>query len=202
MAYDPAAAHEYYIKYRKKGLKKGRKKGKDKAKVKSTNLVGLSSSGLNEAGKMEAALIKDKIKKEMNAALSKAKTDEEREKIRREYQQKALDAINKLKTDSKYAQAKAAKAAKATKSSGSAKAAKTTKASTGSSKGTTKSASSEATQASIKNIEAKLDSLSAKLESLSDEQKQQVKAEVNEVITQIRSQLQLDRDKLIKSLRR
>lgn len=115
MAYDPVKAHEYYMKYRKKGLKKGRKKGKTKTTVKKEGLVGLSSYGLNDAGKMQAAMVKDKIKDEMNAELAKATTPEQKEQIKQKYQQKALDAISKLKSDPNYAKAKAQKAAKETK---------------------------------------------------------------------------------------
>lgn len=118
MAYDPTAAHEYYIKYRKKGLKKGRKKGKAKStKAKTTSLVGVSSSGLNDAGRIEAAIIKDRIKKEMNDALSKATSDTEKERIRAEYSKKAQDEITKLKSDSKYASPKSSKSSGSGKSS-------------------------------------------------------------------------------------
>jgi hypothetical protein len=90
MAYDKQKAHEYYEKYRKKGLLKGRKKGKAKTKgkakkAKQESLVGVSTSGLNEKGKIEAAFIKDDMKKQMNAALSKATTEEERRQIKRDY---------------------------------------------------------------------------------------------------------------------
>ena len=64
----------------------------------------------NVKRKVEAALIKDKIKKEMNAALANAKTDEEKNAIRREYSQKANAEIAKLRSDPKYAKAKATKA--------------------------------------------------------------------------------------------
>ena len=40
MAYDKAKAHEYYIKYRKKGLKKGRKNGAANAEQKSDSVIG------------------------------------------------------------------------------------------------------------------------------------------------------------------
>ena len=104
MAYDKDKAHEYYIKYRKKGLLKGRGSGKTekskgkKGSKKKTSLVGLSTSGLNDAGRMQAALVKEKITSEMNDALSKAKTDVEKEQIRQEYQNKALAEIQKLKS--------------------------------------------------------------------------------------------------------
>ena len=37
MAYDAQKAHEYYLKYKKKGLKKGRKKGKGKNDIEPSN---------------------------------------------------------------------------------------------------------------------------------------------------------------------
>ena len=49
-----AAAHEYYVKYRKKGIKKGRKKGSKKGS--STGLLGVSTSGLNTDGAVEDAV--------------------------------------------------------------------------------------------------------------------------------------------------
>lgn len=115
MAYDKAKAHEYYEKYKKKGLKKGRKKGKKKAsapKVKSQSLAGTSTAGLNSDGAIEATIIKDRLKKEMNEALQSAKTDAEREEIRREFSKKANAEIEKLKSDPKFAKPKAEKKAK------------------------------------------------------------------------------------------
>jgi hypothetical protein len=114
MAYDKEKAHEYYLKYRKKGLKKGRKKGKGK-KAASASLLGTSVSGLNPAGKIQAGLIKENMKKEMNAALSKASTQEEKDKIRADYSMKAQEQIAALKNNPQYAAPQKAKAAKATK---------------------------------------------------------------------------------------
>ena len=116
MAYDPIKAHEYYEKYVKKGIKKGRKKGSSDTKkkgskkkgsakaAKKASLVGVSTSGLNGAGKIEAALVREKITKEMNDALAKETTDEGKEKVRREYSLKAQAEMDKLKKDPKYAQ--------------------------------------------------------------------------------------------------
>lgn len=118
MAYDAQKAHEYYEKYRKKGLKKGRK-----AKGTTTSLVGITTGGLNDAGKMQAAILKDQIKQEMNEALAKESDPLKREAIRQKYQQKALEAVSKLKSDPKYAtpkKEKAQKAPKAAKASGKA----------------------------------------------------------------------------------
>ena len=152
MAYDPIKAHEYYEKYVKKGLRKGRKKGSSKssskkkgsskkASAKKTSLTGVSTSGLNDAGKIEAAFTKEKITKEMNEALAKETTDEGKEKVRREYSLKAQEAMNKLKSDPKYAQAKKAssKGAKSSKS-GSSGGSKGSSKSETSSKGSTKKA--------------------------------------------------------------
>lgn len=116
MAYDPIKAHEYYMKYRKKGLLKGRKKGKAKTSKKSTkktstkkqSLLGLSTAGLNDTGKMQWAMAKDNLTKQMNTALAKATTDEEKQKIRSDYQNKALAELQKIKADPSMAQAKKA----------------------------------------------------------------------------------------------
>lgn len=123
MAYDKQKAHEYYKQYRKKGLKKGRTKGTGKkktgAKVKKTNLLGQTTSGLNDSGRIQAALVKEKMTAEMNAALAKATTQEEKDAIRVEYSQKAQEQIASLKNDPKYAQAKkeSAKGSKGSKGS-------------------------------------------------------------------------------------
>lgn len=154
MAYDAAKAHEYYVNYRKKGLKKGRKKGTGKTtttKSKTSSLLGVSTSGLNDEGKIQAALTKEKLKKEMNAALSKASTDEERDKIRVEYSRKAQQAMAKLKADSKYAAPKTTKTKSSTQSfKGSAKV--SAKGSSGS--GSTKTKASSGSSGSSKAAKA------------------------------------------------
>lgn len=135
MAYDPVKAHEYYEKYRKKGLKKGRKKGK----AKQTSLVGLSTAGLNDSGKMQWALTKESLQTEMNKALSEASSDEEKAKIRADFQNRALQALQGMKSDSSYAKPKKAKASSTKKTSTSQSS--TSKSSTAS--GSKKSASSK-----------------------------------------------------------
>lgn len=195
MAYDKAKAHEYYEKYRKKGLKKGRKKGKKKTaaakKRKSTeSLVGLSSSGLNDAGKMQAALVKQDLKKKMNEALEKAGSEEEKAKVRQSYHALALQEFQKLKADSKYAQPKKAKTTKA----------KTTKASTGkTSKSTEKKSSSKKKKKKVKNkaiderqkketqeLTKRLDNLEKRIDELTQEQKETVKAELTDVFESLK----------------
>lgn len=152
-------ARKYYQEYTKKGKKKGRKKGKKKAKT--STLLGVSSAGLSPEGMIEAAAIKETLKKEMNAALAKAKTPEEQLAIRKEYSKKAMEQIQALKKDPKYAKISTAKP-KATKqktssgskkssggsSSKSSKESKTTQSSTqkASTSSTQKSGSTQTTQ--------------------------------------------------------
>lgn len=121
MAYDPVKAHEYYEKYKKKGLKKGRKKGSGKKstgkkKAKSVSLLGVSAAGLNDEGRMQAALVREQYKSQMNAALAGAKTEEERQQVRLEYSRKAQQAINDLKGSAEYAKPKASKSGSSGKS--------------------------------------------------------------------------------------
>ena len=144
MAYDPVKAHEYYVKYRKKGLKKGRKKGSSKTKTGSTAFLGVSSQGFNDEGRIQAALIKEKLKKEMNEALKKATTDEEKEKIRVEYSRKAAKQLAALRSDPKYAKPKAAKQTTGNSKSSSSK---SSNKSSNSSSGAKSSASGQKTEA-------------------------------------------------------
>ena len=142
MAYDKQKAHEYYENYTKKGKLKGRGKGSkkktSKKKGKTTNLIGLSTSGLNDEGKMEFALMKEKLTGEMNAALKNAKNDGEKDAIRREYQKKALSEVQKLKSSPQYQSAKksskgSSKSSGSSKGSGSSKSSGSSKISGGSS---------------------------------------------------------------------
>ena len=190
MAYDPVKAHEYYVKYRKKGIKKGRKKGKKS----TSSLVGTSTAGLNADGRVEAALIKDRLKKEMNSALAKAKTDAEKEQIRREFSKKANAEIAKLKADPKFAKAKASKASKGSSSN-------TSKASKGSSSNTSKSsvtAKSTTTSTStsdakaleeVKNITNQVNEIYSKLKDMTPEQKIQARQTVSNIVALLRKRL-------------
>ena len=106
--YDPAKAHEYYMKHRKlKGRKKKNSvKPKNKYKKKSSGKKGSSSSkgstkGLNEKGLEAAAIAKQKAKNDMadfNKQLKKAW-----EPQIKELQNKAKNAtgeeLEKLKTE-------------------------------------------------------------------------------------------------------
>lgn len=118
MAYDPVKAHEYYINYRKKGLKKGRKKGKGKAaKTPKSSLVGLGTAGLNDAGKMQWAMLKKELNEQMNAELDGVTDIQQRKDIISRYQNQALAALQKIKADPGYATPKKAKASGSSKSS-------------------------------------------------------------------------------------
>ena len=211
-----AYAREYYQKYKKKGLKKGRKKGSKKS-TKQTNLVGLSNSGLNDQGKMQWALAKEKLKTDMNAALAKATTPEEKAKIRQEYQNKALGELNKIKGDPAMAKAKATKTSSAKSSSkSSSKSTGSSKSSAGSSKGSSKSSSSGSSNAqavqqataqmqqAVKQMQdyvtklterllggttADGETLESKLSTLTDEQKEKVRKSLEDTIAAIRKQL-------------
>ena len=202
MAYDPIKAHEYYMKYRKKGLLKGRKKGKAKTSKKSSkktstkkqSLLGLSTAGLNDTGKMQWAMAKDNLTKQMNTALAKATTDEEKQKIRSDYQNKALAELQKIKADPSMAQAKKA----STKGSAGKSSSK------GSSGGTSKSTNTakSATKGKVSSSNGKIlrsyapksggSSSGSKQTGLTEEQKQireQMVQSANEMVSSIRERM-------------
>ena len=179
MAYDPVKAHEYYVKYRKKGIKKGRKKGKKS----TSSLVGTSTAGLNADGRVEAALIKDRLKKEMNSALAKAKTDAEKEQIRREFSKKANAEIAKLKADPKFAKAKASKASKGS-SSNTSKSSVTAKSTT-----TSTSTSDAKALEEVKNITNQVNEIYSKLKDMTPEQKIQARQTVSNIVALLRKRL-------------
>ena len=217
MAYDPVKAHEYYEKYKKKGLKKGRKKGKKKAaKGKQTNLVGLSNSGLNDTGKMQWAMAKEKLKTEMNAALAKAKTPEEKDKIRAEYQNKALEQLKQMKSNSSLAQAKKQKAAKSSSKGSSSKGSSSKSSSSGSrasGSGSAKTSSSSAVKTTtqtaqtttptaattaatsaavtqtLQKIQDTISQIQEKLENLPPEKKEEIKQTIQVQIDAIKERL-------------
>ena len=180
-------AKEYYEKYTKKGLKKGRKKGKAKAKSSKSSLIGVSTSGLNDDGKIEAALLKEKIAKEMNTALSKAKTQEEKDKIRAEYSKKAQSEMAKLKSDPRFAAAKSAKSSGSSKSGGSSnKSSGSSKSSGSASTKTSASASSSKISAkSIENITNAVESLQKTLPNATGETKEKMKKAVQSLLDKL-----------------
>ena len=193
MAYDAAKAHEYYIKYRKKGLKKGRKKGSG-TKSSTKSLVGVSTAGLNSDGKIEAALVKEKIKAEMNEALKKATTDAERDQIRREYSKKAVAEMNRLKSDPKYAKPQTVKAPKAPKSSssrssGNSKPSGSSRSSGSSNSGTKTSPAITAMQKSVDTLTTLMTGLSEKIAKMTDDQKIETKTLISDILSEIQKQM-------------
>lgn len=215
MAYDKAKAHDYYEKYTKKGLKKGRKKGKKKAKstkIKTQSLIGVSSGGLNSDGAIEAALVKDRIKKEMNEALKSAKTDAERDDIKRAYSKKANAEIEKLKHDPKFAKVtkkkekkqKALKSPKSSSSKGSSSKASSSKGSSSKSTSAKSSNSAKASTSAVKAEQAKTEEqpktesertldtikdLQAKLDTMTEEQKELAKELISSLIDEYKKKL-------------
>lgn len=83
--YDPAKAHEYYMKHRKL---KGRTK---KA----------STSDLSDAGKLAAKEVKEQLQAELKAALKKVKRGNtaERQRLRELYNQKYLAELDEIRKD-------------------------------------------------------------------------------------------------------
>jgi hypothetical protein len=215
MAYDKAKAHDYYEKYTKKGLKKGRKKGKKKAKstkIKTQSLIGVSSGGLNSDGAIEAALVKDRIKKEMNEALKSAKTDAERDDIKRAYSKKANAEIEKLKHDPKFAKVtkkkekkqKAPKSPKSSSSKGSSSKGSSSKASSSKSTSAKSSTSAKASTSAVKAEQAKTEEqpktesertldtikdLQAKLDTMTEEQKELAKELISSLTDEYKKKL-------------
>lgn len=194
MAYDKQKAHEYYMQYRKKGLKKGRTKGTGKkktgAKVKKTNLLGQTTSGLNDSGRIQAALVKEKMTAEMNAALAKATTQEEKDAIRVEYSQKAQEQIASLKNDPKYAQAKkeSAKGSKGStgkKSSGGSSSSKSGESSE--KRATEKKKKAKKRKAQIAKIRAQVEGLQSRISELSDSQKDSMRSSLDSLLSQLRA---------------
>lgn len=192
MAYDAAKAHEYYVNYRKKGLKKGRKKGKGTT-AKTSTLLGSNAYGLNDDGRVQAALIKEKIKKEMNEALKSAGSDEEKEKIRVEYSKKAMQQIAALRNDPKYAKPKTAKASSSKSSKSSKSSGTSSKSSSSSSKATTKPKPAGADDASVvsKQLVSSLTTRAEKLISIAKTLPPEMKEKVAQTVEGIIEQLKL-----------
>lgn len=186
MAYNKQKAHEYYENYTKKGKLKGRKKGTKKKSKKNTNLIGLSTAGLNEEGKMEFALMKEKLTNEMNTALKGAKSDSEKESIRREYQKKALSEVQRLKSSPQYQTAKKSSGSKSggSKSSGSKSSGSKSSGSSGSKSSSSKSSSSSSTK-KLNEISKQLDAIAKSLSTMTNEQKAAARTVLTDVINQL-----------------
>ena len=210
MAYDAAKAHEYYENYTKKGKKKGRKKGKKKTSAKVTRIIGLTTAGLNDAGKMEVALVKEKLQSEMNEALKGAKTQAEKDAIRKDYQNKALQEIRNIRSKSEFAKEKTSSAksssgsskGSSSKSGSGGSSGSSSKVSSGSSKSTQSSSNSTGTDtaAKIENIQSALTDLTNAVKNLSDDKKTLVKETVTRIIEQLKSIKSFDASNIIKGL--
>ena len=213
MAYDAAKAHEYYENYTKKGKKKGRKKGKKKTSAKTTRIIGLTTAGLNDAGKMEVALVKEKLQAEMNAALKGAKNQAEKDAIRKEYQNKALQEIRNIRSKSEFAKEKTTSSKGSSKAAGgSSKSNGGSKSSGGSSSGSSKSSvrtsastgttatSGTDTAAKIESIQSTLTDLVSAVKNISDDKKTLVKETVSRIIEQLKSIKSFDASNIIKGL--
>lgn len=188
-----AYAREYYQKYRKKGLKKGRKKGTKKPKT--VSLIGVGGSGLNDEGRIQAALIKERLKTEMNAALVKETDPAKREAIRVEYSRKAQQQMNALKSDPKYAKPTKEKTTKEKTAKSSGGKASKEKASGGTSEktgGGTKSSTQKAAKSSTKkqnltNIKTRVSDLSTLIRSgnLTPTQKTIIRKRLQEMLDRL-----------------
>lgn len=98
--YDKQKAHEYYEKYRKKGILKGRGNGtQDEAQRKRQ-----STADLNDNGKDVAIMVKAQINEELKAALKGVKKGDtaKREAIKAQFKEKYLQELDKIKQDNDY----------------------------------------------------------------------------------------------------
>ncbi len=93
--YDPAKAHEYYMKRRQL---KGRTKR-------------ASTSDLSDAGKAAAQEVKEKLEAELKAALKKLKKGDKagRARLKAEYREKYLKELDEIRKDSTMVKQKAPK---------------------------------------------------------------------------------------------
>ena len=180
--YNPAKAHEYYMKHRQL---KGRKKK-------------TSTADLSDAGKVAAKEVKEQLQAELKAALKKVKRGNtaERKRLRELYEQKYEAELDEIRKDASMLKApkqkkekqpkqKAEKAPKAAKSSN----AKSSSKSTGTAKATTPAATTtQTTQAQEQpktESEKILDTVNKIKENwdlLTDEQKTQAKELITTLI--------------------
>ena len=183
--YDPVKAHEYYEKYRKKGLKKGRG----------------STAGLSEEGKAVAAEVKERLNEELKAALAKLPkrgATEKRKALREAYQEKYYAELEKIKADPDYSKPAKAKttSARTTRGGGG------TKSSAGQAEGVDKNSSAETqkpkktrTQMATEAMN-KIISLEKAKMSLNDDQQAELKARTDKLINKIAAKLKKDMGKI------
>ena len=185
--YDPVKAHEYYEKYRKKGLKKGRG----------------STAGLSDEGKAVAAEVKEKLNEELKAALAKLPrgATEKRKALREQYQEKYYAELDKIKADPDYARPKKAKTTSA-RSTGSTRGAGGGKSSEGKEEGARQNSGAETekpkktrTQLATEAMNKILSLEKAKM-SLSEEQQAELQARTDKLINKIAAKLKKDMGKI------
>ena len=184
--YDPAKAHEYYMKHRKL---KGRKKR-------------TSTADLSEAGKIAAKEVKEQLQAELKAALKKVKKGNtaERKRLRELYNAKyeaEFDEIRKDPTMLKAPKQKKERQPKAAKSSGGSKgssksSSKSNSKSSGSSKASKSKAETKVEEKPKTESEKILDAVNQikeKLAIMTDEQKAQAKILIESLIEQYKKKL-------------
>lgn len=177
--YDPAKAHDYYMKHRKL---KGRAK---KASI----------ADLSDEGKIAAKEVKARIQEELKAALKKVKRGDTatRAKIREQYHEKYLQELENIRQDSKMVKPPKVKKTRSKgaksggkKSSGrkSAKAPKEpkTKEKTTKNPKQTMPTLEEIEQAIAEKVEEKIAEIYAKIADMTEEEKATLKDKIKQIL--------------------
>lgn len=170
--YDPVKAHEYYEKYRKKGLSKKR----------------TSTAGLSEEGKAAAAEVKDRLTEELNAALKGLpRKSPKRQALRDAMNEKYAQELEKIRQDQSMVKQKEAKASKGKAKSSKAKqtGSKTKQTQANVSK---KKIDQKAVKQAVARMQEQIDKLRDKIANLSPEQKALVKESLLAIIDQLKAQ--------------
>lgn len=190
--YNPAKAHEYYMKHRQL---KGRKK--------KTSIADLS-----DAGKIAAKEVKEQLQAELKAALKKVKRGNtaERKRLRELFQQKYEAELDEIRKDASMLKAptqkkeKQPKQAKQPKQKAAKSSAKSSSKSTGTAKATTQATTPAATTTQITQAQEQpktesekildtVNQIKEKLDLMTDEQKAQAKVLIESLIEQYKKKL-------------
>lgn len=169
--YDPAKAHEYYMKHRQL---KGRKK--------KTSIADLS-----EEGKIAAKEVKERLQEELKAALKKVKRGNtaERKRLRELYNQKYEAELEQIRQDSSMVKAPKQKKAKASGGAKGSKGSSSKGASSGSSKkATTKTATKEQRMADA------ITKLKASFPSMTDKQRVEARKILLKMVKEYRKMIE------------
>lgn len=166
--YDPAKAHEYYMKHRQL---KGRKK--------KTSIADLS-----EEGKIAAKEVKERLNEEMKAELKKVKRGNtaERKRIREKYQKMYEAELEQIRQDTSMVKAPKQKAAKGSKGSKGSKNVKASKGSSGGSKSTSAKQTKAKTQK--EKIADAVTKLRDNMPNLTDKQRVEARKIIQKLIKQ------------------